>query len=102
MIDGKSFFDFPQKYQEKTYKKIIQMSRNNDYTTGNLLDFAFFKQNCKLIVIDSSKQTKSKEPQQNDFIGRLEEQNQGAKIFFNIEKSEEITVKFLQIFLNIL
>ena len=43
--------------------------------TGNLLDFAYYKQNCKLIAIDLSKQTKIKDPQQIDFIGKIEEQN---------------------------
>ena len=42
-IDGKRFFDLPVKNEEKAYGKIIEMSRNNDYTTGNLLDFAYFK-----------------------------------------------------------
>ena len=40
------------------------MSNNNDYTTGNSLDFAYFKENYKLIVIGLSKQTKLKDPQQ--------------------------------------
>ena len=31
------------------------MSRNNDYTSGNLLDFAYFKENYRLIAIDLSK-----------------------------------------------
>ena len=43
LIDGKSFFDFPVK--NEAYKKIIEMSRNNDCTTGNLLNFAYFKEN---------------------------------------------------------
>ena len=32
------------------------MSNNNDYTTGSLLDFAYVKENYKLIAIDLSKQ----------------------------------------------
>ena len=40
------------------------MSNNNDYTTGNLLDFIYFKENHKLIATDLSKQTKLKDPQQ--------------------------------------
>ena len=36
---------------------------NNDYATGNLLDFAYCKENCRLIAIDLSKQAKSKDPQ---------------------------------------
>ena len=58
LIDGKSFFDLPVKYEEETYEKIIDMSNNNDYTTCNLLDFAYFKENYKLIAIDLSKQIK--------------------------------------------
>ena len=47
LIDGKSFFDLPIKNE-----KNIEMSRKNDYTSGNLLDFAYFKKkqqiNCNL------------------------------------------------------
>ena len=43
LIDGKSFFDLPVKSEVEAYEKIIEMSNNNDYTTGNLLDFAYFK-----------------------------------------------------------
>ena len=71
------------------------MSRNNDYTTGNLLDFAYSKKNYKLIAIDLSKQTKLKDPQQISFIGRLLAVC-GATIFFITEKSEETTFEFLQ------
>ena len=60
LIDGKSFFDLPVKNEEEAYEKIIDMNNNNDYTTGNLLDFAYFKENYRLIAIDLSKQTKLK------------------------------------------
>ena len=95
LIDGKSFFDLPVKNEEEAYEKIIEMSNNNDYTTGNLLDFAYFKENYKLIAIDLSKQTKLKDPQQINFIGKLLK-NTGATMFFIIEKSEETTFEFLQ------
>ena len=55
LIDGKSFFDLPVKNEEEAYEKIIEMSRNNDYTTSNLLDFAYFKESYRLIAIDLSK-----------------------------------------------
>ena len=55
LIDGKSFFDLPVKNEEEAYKKIIEISKNNDYTTGNLLGFAYFKENYRLIAIDLSK-----------------------------------------------
>ena len=81
LIDGKSFFDLPVKNEEEAYEKIIDMSNNNDYTTGNLLDFAYFKENYKLIAIDLSKQTKLKDPQQISFIGKLLA-TRGATMFF--------------------
>ena len=76
------------------------MSNNNNYMTGNLLDFAYYKENYKLI--DLSKQTKIKDRQQINFIGKIEEQNNGVTMFFIIEKSEEATFEFLQNSVDIL
>ena len=45
LIDEKIFFDLPVKNEEKAYEKIIEISNKNDYTTGNLLDFGYFKEN---------------------------------------------------------
>ena len=59
----------PVKNEEETYEKIIEMSRNNDYTTGNLLDFAYFKEKYRLSAIDLSKQANFKNPEQINFIG---------------------------------
>ena len=83
------------KNKEEVYEKIIEMSNNNDCTTGNVLDFAYFKKYYKLIAIDLSKQTKSKDPQQINFIGKLSK-NTAATMFFIIEKSEETTFNFSQ------
>ena len=80
---------------EEAYKKNMDMSNNNDYTTGNLLDFAYFKENYKLIATDLSKQTKSKDSQQISFIGKLSRRS-GATMFFIINKSEETTFNFLK------
>ena len=72
------------------------MSNNNDYTTANLLDFAYFKKHYNLIATDLSKQTKLKDPQQINFIGKLS-RNTGATMFFIIEKSEETAFNFHKI-----
>ena len=64
--------------------------------TTQLVDFAYFKENYSLIAIDLSKQKKLKDPQQINFIGKLENQNNGATMFFVIEKSEETTFNFAQ------
>ena len=98
LIDGKSFFDMPIKNGEETYEQIIEMGRNNDYTTGSLLDYEYFSKHYKLIAIDLSKQIELENPdlkQQINFIGRLE-RNEGATMFFIIEKSEETTFEFSQ------
>ena len=102
LIDGKGFSDLPVKNEEEAYEKIIEISNNNDYATDNLLDFAYYKENYKLIAIDLSKQTKLKDPQQINFIGKIEGQNNGVTMFFIIEKSEETTFEFLQNSVNIL
>ena len=48
--------------KNKHTKKILDQSNNNDYTTGNLLDFTYFKKSYRLIAIDLSKQTELKDP----------------------------------------
>ena len=83
------------KNEEEAYEKIIDISNNSDYTTGNLLDYAYHKKHYKLVATDLSKQTKLKDPQQINFIGKLL-RNTGATIFFIIEKSEQTTFNFSQ------
>ena len=68
LIDGKSFFDLPVKNEEEVYEQTIDMSNNNDYATGDLLDFAYFKNDYKLIAIDLRKQIKLKDLQQINFL----------------------------------
>ena len=78
----------------KDFNELIEMSRNNDYTTGNLLDYEYFSKHYKLIAIDLSKQIELENPdlrQQINFIGRLE-RKEAATIFFIIEKSERTTI----------
>ena len=85
----------PLKNEEEAYEKIVEMSNNNDYTTGNQLDFAYFKDHNRLTASNLSKQTNLKDPQQTSFIGRPEE-NSGATIFFVTKKLEETTFNFSQ------
>ena len=55
IIDKLAFFHLPLKTEEEAYEKIIDISRNNEYTTGNLLDYDYFKKHYKLIAIVLSK-----------------------------------------------
>ena len=96
LIDGKPFFEIPVKNKQEAYEAITEISKNNDYTTGNLLDYEYFKDQYKLIAIDLSKQTELENidlKQQINFIGRLEED---ATMFFTTEKKEETTFDFSQ------
>ena len=74
LIDGKCFFDMPVKNKEEAYKKIMRISKNYDYTTGNLLDYEYFSKHYKLIAINLSKQIEIENPdlrQQINLIGKL-------------------------------
>ena len=98
LIDGKRFFDMPIKNDKETYEQIIELGKNNDHTTGNLLDYENFSKHYKLIAIDLDKQIELENPdlqQQINFIGRLE-RNEGATMFFIFEKLEETTFEFKQ------
>ena len=103
IIDKLAFFYLPIKTEEEAYEKIIDISRNNEYTTGNLLDYHYFKKYYKLIAIDFSKQQVLQENedliQQINFIGRLTE---AANVFIIIEKKEHTILEFSQNFANVL
>ena len=91
------FFLIPVKNKEEAYEAIIEMSKNSEYTTGNLLDYEYFKDRYKLIAINLSKQIELENldlKQLISFIGRIEENN--ATMFFIIEKKEETTFYFSQ------
>ena len=94
IIDKLAFFDLPIKTEEEAYEKIIDISRNNEFTAGNLLDYDYFKKHYKLIAIELSKQRVLQENedliQQINFIGRLEE---AANVFIIVEKKENTILK---------
>ena len=102
IIDKLAFFDLPIKTEEGAYEKIIDISRNNEYATGNLLDYDYFKKDYKLIAIDLSKQQVLQENedliQQINFIGRLDE---AASVFIITEKKEHPILEFSQNFANV-
>ena len=57
-IDGKNFYDQPINDSIKQYDEVRKIStgQGDDYTTGCLLDFAYFEKNYRLITVDLSKQ----------------------------------------------
>ena len=58
MIDGRNVFDQPINDMNKTYENIrkVATGKGDDYTTGCLLDYCYFKENYKMIAVDLSKQ----------------------------------------------
>ena len=92
----------PIKTKEEVHEKVIDISRNNEYTTGDLLDYDYFKKYYNLIAIDLSKQQVLQENedliQQINFIGRLTE----AAVFIIIEKKENTILKFSQNLANVI
>ena len=101
IMDKLVFFDLPIKTEEEAYEKVIDISRDNEYTTGNLLDYDYFKKYYNLIAIDLSKEQVLQENkdliQQINFIGRL---TKAANVFIIIEKKENAILEFSQNFAN--
>ena len=81
LIDNKPFFEESVKNKQKAYEKLIEMPRNNDYTTGNLLDYLYHQKYYIPIGTDLSTQTNTSFSQQINFTGKLEE-NDSATMFF--------------------
>ena len=52
LIYKKSFIHLPVQNKDEAQEKVIEISRNNNEPTGNLLDFANFKENYRLIAND--------------------------------------------------
>ena len=89
LIDDKPFFDQPVKKKQEAYEKLNELSKNDDYTTGNLLDFSYRQNYYNLIGIDLSGQSI---PQQINFTGNLEDD--GATMFFIAEKQQKTNLIF--------
>ena len=107
MIDGRNVFDQPINSMNKTYENIrkIATGKGDDYTTGCLLDYPYFKENYKMIAIDLSRKNEldadSRAIQQIDFIGNLDKAG-NTTIFFIIEEAKETVFQFSQGTVNVL
>ena len=72
LIDDKPFFAQPVKCKQQVYEKLVQMSRNDFYTTRNLLDFSYHQNYDQLIGTDLSQQLNANIPEKINFVGKLE------------------------------
>ena len=101
MIDGRNFFDQPINSMNKTYENIrkIATGKGDDYTTGCLLDYPYFKENYKMIAIDLSKQqaldADPRAIQQINFTANLDREG-NTTMFFIIEEAKQTVLDFSQ------
>ena len=99
MIDGKNVFDQPIDSMDKTYENIekIATGQGDDYTTGRLLDYPYFKDHYKMIAIDLSKQqvldADPRAIQQINFMANLDRDG-NTTMFFIIEDVKETAFEF--------
>ena len=101
MIDGTNVFDQPINSMNKTDKNIrrIATGQGDDYTTGCLLDYSYFKENYKLIAIDLSKQqaldADPRAIQQINFTANLDRAG-NTRFYFILEEAKETIFEFSQ------
>ena len=101
MIDGKNFFDQPIKGNKVTYESItkIDTGHRDDYTTGCLLNYPYFKDSYKMITVDLSKQQiLDANPRANQQINFTENLNRACntRIYFILEEAKETKLDFSQ------
>ena len=107
MINGETFFDQPIKNNKVTYEHIrkIATGQENNYTTGCLLDYPYFKDSYKMIAVDLSKeQALDADPranQQINFTANLERAG-NTRIYFILEEAKETKLDFSQGTLKVL
>ena len=101
MINGEKFFDQPIKNNKVTYENIrkIATGQGDDYTTGCLLDYSYFKDNYKMIAVDLSKQqalnADPRATQQINFTENLDRAG-NTRIYFILEEAKETILNFSQ------
>ena len=101
MVDGKNFFDQSINNDFKTYENIrkIATGKGDDYTTGCLLNYPYFKENFKIIAIDLSKQQSLdadlRAIEQINFTTNLNRAGNTTMLFI-IEEAKETVVAFSQ------
>ena len=103
-IDGRNFYDQPINDSIKQYDEIRKIStgQGDDYTTGCLLDFAYFENNYRLIAADLSKQkaldADSRAIQQVIFTGKITAAVASTRviIYYILEQSKETNLRSLK------
>ena len=101
MINGENFFDQPKKKIIITYENIrkIAIGQEDDYTTGCLLDYSYFKDTYKMIAVDLSKQqaldADPRAIQQINFTANLDRAG-NTRVYFILEEAKETILDYSQ------
>ena len=99
IINGENFFDQPMKNNKVTYENIrkIATGQGDDYTTGCLLDYPYFKGSYKMIAIDLSKQqaldVALRAIQQINFTADIDRAG-NTRTYFILEEAKETKLDF--------
>ena len=89
LINNKKYFERLIKSKQELYDETDEMSKNNDYTTANLIDLLYHQNYYKLIVRELSRQTNTSIAQQINIIGILKEANDTAR-FVSLKSSKKL------------
>ena len=89
LIDKKPF-DQPAKSKQEAYEKLVKIY---SYKTKKLSDLSYRQSKYKHITIDLLRKRNSSIPQQINFIGKLEEEND-VSMFFVAEKQQKFILNF--------
>ena len=82
LIENKPFFDQSVKNKQEAYEKLSEMSRNDDHSAGNLLDYLYYQKYYKLIGTDLSRHSNTSIPQQINFVRKLQEDHGYNNVFY--------------------
>ena len=97
IIDGRNFYDNPIGSDVEKYRELkkVMIGKGEDYTTGSLLDYNYFKKDYKLVVVDLSKQNEL-----DADLGAIQQielkymLGTNSIIYWVLEKSKETTIEF--------
>ena len=100
--DGRNFYDQPINNSIKQYNEVRKISTGqaDDYTTGSLLDFAYFEKNYRLIAVDVSKQkaldADSRAIEQIIFTSKIKAEIENTRVIIHyiLEQSKETILQF--------
>ena len=101
VINGENVLDQPIKNKKITYDNIrkIAIGQGDDYTTGCLLDYPYFKDTYKMIAVDLSKQqaldADPRAIQQINFTANLDRAG-NTRVDFILEEAKETILDFSQ------